>query len=437
MENQQNLVTGIYERNKILLKGLLIGFLILVMMIPVAFIFELVREREQRQQEVIQEISSKWASAQNIQGPLLLIPYIVHATENTHQQKKYINLLPEKLNIVGNVMPEVRHRSLYQVTLYRSDIAMSGSFDPSIVDKMGIPNEDILWNECSLVLGLDDSRGLQENVKLTWGDTTAILEAGVPNNNIIKTGLNAPIALNREAPAAFSINVQLKGSNYLYFTPVGKTTEVTITSPWKNPSFDGQYLPTDAVDITDKGFTAKWKVLEVSRNYPQVWKDDLGYEILKSAFGLKLLQPTDGYSKTDRSLKYAILIIALTFIVFFFIEIFQKRQIHPLQYILVGIALCVFYTLLLSISEYTGFDTAYLIAATATVSLISLYVFSIFKKMKIAAGFTLALGGLYTYLFILIQLQDYALLCGSIGLFVILSIIMYFSRKIDWYNTTK
>lgn len=436
MEQQQNSAVGIFEKNKMLLKGLFIGFLILVMLIPVAYLINLIREREIRQNEVIDEISSKWASAQNIQGPVIIVPYIVPATEKEPEQKHHIYLLPEKLDVNGAMLPEVRQRSLYQVTLYRSEMTLAGNFDFSALDKMGLPRERILWNECSLILGLDDSRGLEENVALDWGSSKMTMDAGVPNNQVVKNGLNVKVSLDTQESTAFQIRVKLKGSEYLYFTPVGKTTQVSLNSPWQHPSFDGQYLPYEKVNITDKGFTARWKVLQVSRNYPQIWTDETAkYEIANSAFGVKLIQPTDGYSKTDRSVKYAILIIALTFTVFFFIEIFQKKQVHPLQYILVGIALCVFYTLLLSISEYTGFNPAYLIATVATVSLISLYVWGIFKQLKIAAGLALALGGLYTYIFILIQLQDYALLCGSIGLFIILAVIMYYSRKIDWYHT--
>lgn len=428
---------GFFEKNKMLIKGFFIGFLMLIMMIPVALLSELVTERQQRQTEVTAEISSKWASQQTILGPVLAVPYLAKPDSGKAAVRKYIYVLPEQLNINGKVFPEVRHRSLYDVTLYRSDLSLSGTFDPAYVQKTGINNADILWGEAQLMLGLDDARGLEDDVRLQWDSTATLLEAGLPANTVIENGLAARVPFGAEKRIPFTIALKLKGSSYLYFTPVGKTTEVTLRSPWKNPAFDGQYLPSRPAAISDTGFSAYWKVLQVSRSYPQAWKDDVRFDITKTAFGVKLLQPTDGYAKTDRSVKYAILIIALTFTIFFFVEIFQKRQVHPLQYILVGIALCIFYTLLLSISEYTGFNTAYLIASVATVSLITLYVLGIFKKPQIAAGFAFALGGLYTYIFILIQLQDYALLFGSIGLFLILAVIMYFSRKIDWYGTAK
>lgn len=438
MENQtNNQITGFWEKSRMLFKGFMIGFLILVMLIPVAMLSELIKERERRQAEVTEEISSKWASSQTILGPAVIVPYLVKADSGKPAIRKNMYLLPEKLKINGQILPEVRHRSLYDVTLYRSGIALSGTFDPSYIGRLDIPSEDILWNEAQLIIGLDDARGLEDDVTLKWDSTRSILETGLPGNTITKDGLNSKVTLDANRKVEFAIDLKIKGSSHLYFTPVGKTTDVTLASSWKDPAFDGQYLPSRPANISDKGFNAQWKILQVSRSYPQAWKEPAEFDVYKSAFGVKLLQPTDGYAKASRSVKYAILIIALTFTIFFFIEIFQKRQIHPLQYILVGIALCVFYTLLLSVSEYLGFNIAYLVAATATVSLIGLYVLGIFKKWSTAGGFALALGSLYAYIFVLIQLQDYALIFGSIGLFVILAVIMYFSRKIDWYGPVK
>ncbi|MGN6566749.1 MAG: cell envelope integrity protein CreD, partial [Flavipsychrobacter sp.] len=259
------------------------------------------------------------------------------------------------------------------------------------------------------------------------------MEPGIAANAILTEGLSMPVKMDAQTPVNFSMHIDLRGSEELYFTPLGKTTEATISAPWKDPAFDGEYLPTETPNVNNKGFTAKWKILPVSHAYPQAWKDK-AVILTDAAFGVKLLQPVDGYAKTERSVKYAILFIALTFTIFFFLEILKKKHIHPLQYLLVGFALTIFYTLLLSISEYTGFNIAYLIATTATISLIGLYVRSMFKETKTALGFTGTLAALYGYIFILIQLQDYALLFGSIGLFVIIAIMMYYSGKIDWYG---
>ncbi len=422
-------IPNFWDKNRLLIKGFLTGFLILLMLIPQAFISELVSEREARQTEVINEVSSKWAYGQTLKGPVLYVPYKVYSVKDgkTIETISHMYLLPEQLSINGRILPEVRHRSLYSVTLYRSDLNLSGKFHSLPFEKMQVPKENIMWSDCRLIIGLDDARGLEEEVVMNWSGAQKVFEAGVPENNVISDGLNVPVVLSPDTNNSFSVNIKLKGSGHLYFTPVGKTTDVKISSTWADPAFDGQYLPLTTASISDSGFNAQWKVLQVSRSYPQFWKESSTYDIDKSSFG---------YVKTQRSVKYAILFIALTFIIFFFLEILQKRQVHPLQYILVGFALSIFYTLLLSISEYTGFNIAYTIAASATVALIGLYTWSIFR-LKVALGFTIALGSLYTYIFILIQLQDHALIFGSIGLFVILAVIMFYSRKIDWYGAGK
>lgn len=435
--NQNNPIETFWASNRMLIKGLLTGFFIMTMLIPVAFLLNLVQERQERQQQVIKEVSSKWASQQTVTAPVLVVPYLQSADSTGKISRHYAYIMPEQLQINGELLPELRHRSIYDVTLYRSRLQITGQIDPAAIGKLGIAPERILWNECSVMLGLDDARGLEEDVVMLWNNQPLALEAGLPDNNILRSGLSARSAADPLKKIPFTVDLKLKGSGQLYFVPTGKTTKVTIASPWKDPAFDGHYLPSSPAVVSDKGFTADWTILQVSREFPQAWTDASTFDIRASEFGVKLLQPTDSYAKTERSVKYAILIIALTFVIFFFLEIRQKRQVHPLQYVLVGVALCVFYTLLLSISEYTGFNTAYLISATATVLLISLYTFGIFKKVAIAGGFAAALGGLYAYLFVLIQLQDYSLLFGSIGLFVIIALIMYYSRRINWYGTAQ
>lgn len=428
-----------WEANRLLIKGLIIGVLILVMMIPSALIFNLVQERAERQQQVIHEVSSKWAEPQTIVGPVLMLPYTEFSTDSkgqTTSSRSMAYFLPDKLDIQGGLTPEKRHRSIYDVTLYRSEITLNGNFDKLNLAALNIRPENVLWNEARLTMGLSDARGLEDEVPLTWNGSNQKLEAGVPENDVLTAGLQAAVACSAEGSGTFSIKLKIKGSEYFYFTPLGKSTSVKLKSNWQNPAFDGKYLPNSTVDVSDKGFSATWKIQQASRPYPQQWTN-ANQKLSESAFGVRLVQPTDNYAKTERSVKYALLFIGLTFAVFFFIELLQKKQIHPLQYFLVGVALTVFYTLLLSFSEYIGFNKAYAIAAVATITLIGLYVWSMFKHGKIAIGFTLALGSLYAYIFFLIQLQDYALLFGSVGLFVVVALAMYSSRKVDWYHIGK
>ena len=423
-----------WEKNRILIKGFLVGFLILLMLLPAHLVENLVNERQERQQQVVQEVSGKWAGQQTISGPVLMLPYYEHQKMKDGSVSDVVKtafILPDELHITGAMQPREKKRSLYSVMLYRSDVALSGKFNSIPLAALHIDEKDVIWRDAKLVINIGDMRGLEDQVQLDWNAAKMVLDAGVPTNKLLSQGLSAAVAVNAQTPATFSIKMNLRGSDRLYFTPVGKTTEADIRADWKDPAFDGQYLPA-TTSVTDKGFNAHWKILQMSHNYPQSWTEDT-QDIGKSAFGVRLIQPVDGYSKTNRTSKYAILFIALTFTIFFFLEILQKRHVHPIQYILVGFALTIFYSLLLSISEYTGFNNAYLIASIATISLISMYVWSVFKSVKAAAGFTSTLATLYGYIFILIQSEDYALLFGTIGLFVIIAIIMYYSRKIDWY----
>lgn len=435
-QNYQQTEKSFLGKHNTLIKGLFIGFLVLVMLIPTAFLMSLISEREKRQNEVTQEISNKWATEQTIAGPLLSIPYFTSTIDKDGKvitQKKRLVVLPDQLNINGKVIPDTRHRSLYTVTVYRSEMVIKGKYNAATLSALNTKSQSILWNEAQFQIGIDDSRGLEDNPAIQYNNKKATLDIGGATEYFKET-LASDVHISDSGDISFKLVLKLKGTGKLYFTPTGNTTTVNITSNKGIPSFDGYYMPDNIQEKTDSGFSATWKILKSTRGYNQVWHNDNTPDISKSAFGVKLIQQADHYDKTFRSVKYAILVIGLTFLIFFFIEIAKGRRIHPLQYILVGFALIIFYSLLLSISEYTGFNMAYVIAALATVSLISWYIYGIFKKVGVTVVFCLTLSALYAYIFFLIQLKDYALLFGSIGLFCILAGIMYYSRNFNWYQ---
>jgi len=429
-------VPNFWQRNRVTIKGISVGVLILVLLIPTAFIHGLIMERKYRQAEVAAEVSSKWAGSQTISGPFITIPYTEDVKDNAGKivvVRHLAYFLPDQLNINGNIIPEIRSRSIYKVVLYKAALQVQGNFSAERFSELGIGANRLLYNEAQLYFGLSDNRGIEDQLTINWNGSEKSFNAGVPKNALVHSGVSVPVTLSTmDSSKSFSFNIKLKlkGSEYLFFTPLGKQTQVQLKSPWADPSFDGRFLPVRK-EITTKGFTADWKILHFNREFPQAWVDT---EIIisNSSFGLNLLQPNDAYGKTLRAVKYAILFISLTFCLYFFIELFQKRSVHPMQYILVGLALCIFYTLLLSVSEYLDFNLSYAIAGTATVLLITLYTKSLFVKWNIALLFGVFLGLLYTFIFILIQLQDGALLFGSIGLFILLATVMYYSRKIDW-----
>jgi len=431
----ENIIKSFWDRNKIILKSFFIGILVLLLLIPTAFILSLVSERQSRQQEAVNEISSKWAGPQTVTGPVIGIPYKEMTTvdNKTTEVKKWAYFLPDKLDIQARIVPEKRYRGIYQVIVYTATLQVKGSYDSLRLTELGIRPEQILWNDAAIFFDISDVQGLKEEMTLHLaGNSLDLIPAKFSTDqfkNSLSAALPAAIA-GTHGPLDFSATVELKGSGNLLFTPAGKTTTVKTTSSWPDPSFAGSYLP-DVRTVKDSGFQADWRVLYLNRNFPQQWKDNQ-YELNKSSFGVNLIVPVDAYQQTTRSVKYSILIILLTFTAFFLIEWVYRRAIHSLQYILVGFALCLFYTLLLSFSEYIGFNKAYLVAALATMLLIAWYVRSILRSSKMALFVGVLLILLYGFIFTLIQLQDYALLMGSVGLFITLGVVMYFSRKIKW-----
>jgi len=402
----------------------------------------LITERETTQNDAIKEVSSKWADEQTVSGPFISIPYYKFMRDNMKRDsaekllsvKDYIHILPSQLKITGNLDPKERHRGIYEIVVYSSKINISGTFDAIDLKGFGIPENSILLDKAEFVVGIDDMRGLEEQINLKWNDQNISFNPGVSSDDIVASGINALLTIVPQDSAHynFSFDLNLKGSQMLYFTPVGKVTDINFSSNWPNPKFDGAFLP-DSNHISNTGFTANWNILHLNRNYPQQWLNNK-YSIKQSAFGINLLLPVDNYQKSYRSARYAILFIGFTFLTFFFIEMLNKIYIHPVQYILVGVALIVFYTLLLSISEHLNYNLAFIISALATLMLITGYVKAIIKSVPLTFLLTGLLTTMYSFIFVIIQLQDYALLIGSIGVFIILALVMYFSRKIDWYE---
>jgi inner membrane protein len=440
MESQQQPQLSFWQKNKLIIKSFFIAFLVLALLIPTFFIMYLANERKERKQEVTREISNKWSAAQTITGPFLTIPY-ASFDNNKNAETKYIYLLPEQLSINGILETEIRYRSIYKVPVFTAKpVTLKGKFSNNAIAAMGIQEAFIKWKEAKLCVGITDLKGIKKQ-SVKWNENVITMESGLPDNSIAYQGISTVVSIDSSfanTEASFSIELNLQGSEKIYCTPLGSTTDVKLSSTWQSPAFDGKYLP-DSERITKNGFEATWAVSKFNRDFPKVFSSNSNVSSLvnQSSFGVVLLSPFDNYAQTLRSLKYAILIIALTFFAYFFTEIFQRRSVHPLQYILIGIALVVFYILLLSISEYLQFSLAYLIAAVATVLLLSWYTQSIFKRTKTVVVFALLLSTLYTFIYVLIQMQDNALLFGSIGLFMLLALAMYLSRKIDWYGVDK
>ncbi|MGZ8558193.1 MAG: cell envelope integrity protein CreD, partial [Chitinophagaceae bacterium] len=414
----ETITTNLWQKSKLLVKALLIGFLVLLLLIPAYFVQNVISEREARQKEAFSEVSSKWAGSQNVTGPILVMPYTETVAGDKGQSvvlKKLAYILPDNLKIEATANPEERYRGIYQVMLYSSIIKMSGRFNPIPLQQLKIDPSNVLWNEAYVIMGLADSKGLKEEIKIIWNDSTLTLNPSAVDNGVMKEGFIAPVTISADQSIQFNSTISINGSGQLLFTPVGKETTVKLSSPWPDPSFTGGQLPDHR--ISDTGFVATWKNLAHTRNFPQAWKEN-SYNLQSASFGADLFIPVNGYQKTMRSVKYAILCIILTFAAFFIIETVNKKSVHPFQYALIGLALILFYTLLLSFSEYTGFNTAYIIASAATVGLIAWFVKGILQSSKLTTVLGVVLVLMYSYIFTILQLQDYSLLLGSIGLFL-------------------
>lgn len=439
--NEQVKPMGCFHRFSKTIKILIIGILILLLMIPMFMIENLIKERGQTQEEAIDEVSQKWSLAQTITGPYLNLQYPIIAELNGEKKEAIQNLIlfPDELLIDGQLKTEILKRSSYEVNVYQSELTMKGSFSSEELIKSRIQMDLLQFDRAAICLNLTDMRGISEQISITMDDSVYVFEPGMDNRGLGYTGVHAVVnlsSLKTGKKLPYEIKIKLKGSQAINFTPLGKTTQVNLKANWNTPSFTGNYLPNTR-NITEKDFSAQWQVLNLNRNYSQVMIDYSGTnikDIETSSFGVTFKIPVEQYQQSTRSAKYAILIILLTFGVIFFTEIMNKTRIHALQYLLVGLALCLFYSLLLSFAEHIGFNPAYLLSAALTIVLVGGYMLGIIKKKKPALIMSGLLSILYLYIFVLIQLETFALLAGSLGLFFILALVMYFSKKIDWFN---
>lgn len=428
---------GIHQiTNSYSFKMFIISGLALVLLIPSFLIRDIIQERIDLSEKVKKELCAQWGSRQIVAGPVLNVPYTVpipgENKQDPTERTGVAHFLPEMLEINGILYPDTRKRGIYKVVVYEGKLNLKGTFEQPDVSLLDIPNAKFNWNAAYFTLGISDMRGIRNLPEPLINGQKCQIEPGVADSDLFPSGITMKTGnVDLNQPLNFEIGLVLNGSEELSVEAMGKTSVVRLTSEWAQPAFTGAFLPANR-QVTAQGFTADWLVTYLNRNFPQQWTDRK-YNTHESGLGVELLIPVDHYQKSMRSVKYAILFIALNFIIFIFIEIRSNTRIHPFQYTLVALALLLFYALLTSIGEQAGFNLAYLVSASAVTFLISWYTYKILQNIRMTAWVTLLQAGLYLFLFTILQLQDYALLAGSIGLFVILAIIMRVSQKIKWY----
>ncbi|BAN46190.1 cell envelope integrity protein CreD [Metapseudomonas resinovorans] len=428
-----------------------IALLMLLLMIPLTLIDGLIGERQAARDGVLANIAQSSSYSQRITGPILVVPYTRTVREwKTYEQtgqrqleesevSSRLYFLPERFNLTGTVDTELRARGIYTARLYKSDSQVSGEIllpaNYGIVENLA----DYRFEQPFLAVGISDIRGIGNALKVRLNGQSLDFQPG-SNERLLGAGVHVPLAsLQAGAPQSldFAFELKLQGTSRLSVTPVGRDSRVELSSSWPHPSFIGEFLPSER-SIDAKGFSAIWQTSFFATNLQEALARCVGEgqcdEFNSREFGVSFVDPVDQYLKTDRAIKYALLFVALTFAGFFLMEVLKRLAMHPVQYGLVGLALALFYLLLLSLSEHLPFSLAYAIAASACVALVGFYVSHVLQGWVRGGGFTLGLAALYGLLYGLLRAEDYALLMGSLLVFGLLACVMVLTRKLDWYG---
>lgn len=427
-------------------KIIMVGLLTLVLLIPLELVKGLIYERSERQKEVVNEINQKWGESVYFYGPVLKVPYKTFAdtrfvdelTNKVTYRKtavtEYAYFFPDELNAAADVTTAPKNRANYESVVYTANMDFTGRYSKPDFSQPNIAPENIDWQKATLLVKTNNIKSIKGSVMISFGGKKYTFEpSGSKSNDTVSALETQPIDLGTAFAAGtvpFDLKISYNGSERISIVPIGKMTQAKMASDWHSPKFDGNFLPEKS-HITDKGFTANWKVSHFNRPFAQQHFENLP-SLAEYSYDVEFFIPVDQYQQNERAAKYGFLVIGLTFLIFFLIQSVSRISIHIFQYSMIGLALIMFYTLLISITEHSSFTQAYIIAGSAVVVMIGLYSYSILKNIKFPVFVTTALAALYTFIYVIIQLEDYALLVGSIGLFLILGAVMYFSRKIDW-----
>ncbi|MDR1192314.1 MAG: cell envelope integrity protein CreD [Verrucomicrobiales bacterium] len=444
-----------FNRFAVLFKLAVIGVLLLLFLIPLTMEHSQLSERLGLRNKAVNDIAAGWGQSQRITGPVLKVPFRARVTV-TRQEKidgknrevkeesltvRHAYFLPRTLTVSGSIAPQILKRGIYEAVLWRADCEFSGDFDLSAWPELKIDAKDMLWNEAVLCVTVSDLRGARKTITLKFGGADSEF---LPGSDLGSAGgIHAPVKFSNAGtgvwPAGvrvpFEFKLALNGSGELAFAPVGRETKVRLASPWPDPKFSGQFLPTTR-EVTPGGFTAAWELSHYGRNYPQQWSGGESLQrIYDPTLNVSLLAPVDSYRSVERAVKYAVLFITLLFTAYFLFEVVARLRIHPFQYILVGAAICVFYLGILSLSELLAFGWAYLLSAAATWLMLTLYTLSVLKTGRRTLTVAALLAFILAFLYTVLQLQDYALLFGTLLLFAALAAVMFTTRKVDWYDS--
>jgi inner membrane protein len=404
--------------------------LVVVLQAPIALVRGLIDERIETRDEAVADVVGSWGAAQSIVGPRLVVPYL--GADGGAESDGFVSLLPSTLVAEGEMNARSLRRGLFSVPVYDADLSLRGRFDASELAASGIDDADLMWERARLVIEVSDPRALSAGASAFWqGESVSLLPGANPGEG--RPGIHAEVTRPDADSGAFELHLSLQGSEAIWFVPFARETDVRLTSNWPHPGFDGAWLPTER-QVDGTGFVATWKVPFLGRDYPQAWRGptDPWDQVMRSRFGVDLVSPVDPYRMSERSTKYAPLFLLLTFGTLWLFDTMTGVRVHAMQYLLVGAGMCLFYLLELSLSEHIGFLSAYVTASAGVVGLVGTYAKSVLGSTLRGAARGAAVAALYAYLLALLTLEKYALLAGSLGLFVALAAVMYLTRWVDW-----
>ena len=432
-------------RHRAVARLIVMGILIIGLLIPITWVESIVDERASRRDEVVRDVSSTWGGPLIVAGVVLSVPYAYTIDQSGHPMEVtgHAHILPTELHIDAPLRTESRNRGIFSVAVYQADLVVQGRFAREALTWLRPAANRIDWSGAVLSVGLSDPRALSKAAALTWNGRSHSFTAGTAAVGLFNTGIQAKLpdtgSRLEDTDATFAFSLSANGTREVRFTPAADDTTVSVRSTWPDPSFVGRPLPRQKT-VDASGFTASWQVPNLSRSFPDHWtdfniKDQSFAERQKaSIFGIDLIQSVDVYRQAGRAVKYAVLFFLLTFMVFFLWEILGNVRLHPIQYAFIGFALCIFYLLLVSVSEHLSFGVAYCLASAAVTLLIGGYSLAVLRGWRQAASVVTSLSGLYGFLYLLLRLEDFALLAGSVGLLVALGLLMFVTRRMDWYE---
>ncbi len=437
----QQIIDGL--RRSASTKALVIGALILILLIPVSMIKGVVHDRSYVHDEARADIMRSWGGEQLLTGPILVLPYrVVHINSygNHIVNTEFAYILPSELDIKVEADPEVLYRGMHKVPIYSANLTITGRFSSPDFSSLAPSAGDVEWQSAFIALSVSDARAIAHSPLIDVGGSASRFKSGGARilddvASPIVAAIDSDLGKYREGDAlTFAFDLQLNGADSLRISPLGDTTKVTMISTWPSPSFVGNYLPEHR-EVLDSGFSAGWQVSSLGRSLPSQWtgKTAIKGNSHQMSFGVDFYQPVSLYQLSLRAAKYAVLFIGLTFVAYFLFEVLAGLRLHPLQYLLVGFANALFYLLLLSLAEHIGFGWAYLASAGASISLVAGYSVAILGRRSRGLMMAIILAGLYSFLFMTLTAETYALLAGALGLWVALAVIMFLTRRIDWY----